>query len=147
MASASVPANGPSPAEISSSTAHISSGTLRNTLSSSRVGSRQSARSPANVLLAGSASSSPDTVASRVPITDIANVSSVAGSSFARKETDRLGWSNSARNRPMRLTASPEKNLAHCKSSDQKLAPTSTATATTNQQARQRASNSGGGSR
>jgi hypothetical protein len=49
--------------------------------------------------------------------------------------------------RPMLRAASSEKNCAHCRSSDQKLATTSTSRPSVNQQALQRASNSGGGSR
>ena len=46
----------------------------------------------------------------------------------------------------MLRAASSERNCAHCRSSVQKLAPMSTATAAVNQQALQRALNSGGGS-
>ena len=42
--------------------------------------------------------------------------------------------------------ASIEKNCAHCRSSDQKLATTKTMTTAVNQQALQRASKIGGGS-
>ena len=48
---------------------------------------------------------------------------------------------------PMRSSACAERKRLHCRSSDQKLARTRAATATVNQQALQRASNSGGGSR
>ena len=57
------------------------------------------------------------------------------------------GGTNSARKRPMLCAASSDRNWAHCRSSDQKLATTSSTRAALNQQALQRALNSGGGSR
>ena len=122
-------------------------GTLRRALSSSRVGPRQRAGSPACSLLAGSASSRPATTASKVPTTDIASVSTAAGNSLRRNAAPCAGDVSSPAKRPMRASESMEKKRAHCRSSDQKLATTSTTSATTIQQARQRASNIGGGRR
>jgi hypothetical protein len=98
-------------------------------------------------LLAGSASSMPKKAASNVPTTDIASVSSVAGASFARKRASSAGVPSSATNFVMRAVAPAEKNCAHCRSSETKLAITSAIIATTNQHALQRASKIGGGSR
>ena len=138
-AGASVPANGPSPAAISSKVAHTSSGMLRRALSTSRVGPRQRAGSPSNALLAGRASARPSSTASKVPSADMASVSSVAHSSFCKNAGLVSGCSSSARNRPILASAGADTNCAHCRSSDQKLRPTSaSAPAATHQQARQR---------
>ncbi|MCY1370722.1 hypothetical protein D9M69_578270 [compost metagenome] len=146
-ASASVPAKGPSPAEISSSAAQTSSGMLRSALSSRRVGVRPCAASPSCSRLAGSASASPASAASSVPSADMASVSQVPSATFFRKSGEVSGGTNSARKRPMLCAASSDRNCAHCRSSDQKLATTSSTRAALNQQALQRALNSGGGSR
>jgi ADP-heptose:LPS heptosyltransferase len=77
----------------------------------------------------------------------MASVSHAPTATFFRNTGDRSGGKNSPRNRPMLRAASSDKNCAHCKSSDQKLATTSTNRPAANQQALQRASNRRGGSR
>jgi hypothetical protein len=77
----------------------------------------------------------------------MASVSQAATATLCRKAGEVSGGKNSPTKRPMLAAASAEKNCAHCRSSDQKLATTSASRPTVNQQALQRASNSGGGSR
>ncbi len=120
---------------------------LRSAFSSRRVGARPQAVWPSNRRLAGRASARPATAASRVPSADMASVSQAATVTLCRKAGEVSGGKNSPTKRPMLCAASSEKNWAHCKLSDQKLATTSSSRPTTNQQALQRASNSGGGRR
>jgi len=132
---------------MSSKPAHTSSGTARSAFSTRRVGARPWAGSASCMRLAGSASSSPPAAASNVPKADMASVSQVPWATLARKAGLVSGGKNSPTKRPMLRSASRLKNCAHCRSSVQKLATTSASTPTVNQQALQRASNSGGGSR
>jgi hypothetical protein len=99
------------------------------------------------VALAGSASAAAASAASTVPSSDMAKVSAVAASTLRTKGAATSGGKNSPTKRPMLRAASIDRNCAHCKSSDQKLASTSSTSAALNQQALQRASKIGGGSR
>jgi hypothetical protein len=75
----------------------------------------------------------------------MARVSQAAGSSLRRKASEVSGGQNSAPKRAMLRSASRLKKAAHCRSRLQKLAATSASSARLNQQALQRASQSGGG--
>jgi len=75
----------------------------------------------------------------------MAKVSQVPTITLWRKAVDVSGGKNSATKRPMLRRASIDRNCRHWRSSDQKLATTSARMPVVNQQAVQRALNSGGG--
>jgi hypothetical protein len=77
----------------------------------------------------------------------MANVSQVPSSTLRRNTGEVSGGKNSARKRPMLRSACSDRNCPHCRFSVQKLASTRATTAAVNQQALQRALNSGGGNR
>ena len=140
-ARASVPANGPRPAEINSRAAHTSSGIERSTLSSRRVGSLISPRSSRCSVLAGSAMMTPITIASSVPSNDMANVSTAPTHTLARNTVDTSGGKNSRMNRTMLSPASIEKKARQSRFRLQKLNPINPSNTAPNQHARHRASN------
>ena len=118
----------------------------RSRFSKKRVGARAQPRSAACSRLAGSASARPQAAAKAVPRADMASVSAVPTATLRRNAGLKSGGKNSPRNRAMLAAASCEKNCAHCRSSDQKLATTRSNNPALNQQALQRASHKGGGS-
>ena len=77
----------------------------------------------------------------------MARVSQAPMATLRRNSGDVSGGKNSPTKFPMLRSASSDRNWAHCRSRDQKLATTSTTMPSVNQQALQRASNSGGGRR
>jgi hypothetical protein len=95
--------------------------------------------------LAGTANAKPSAAAMTVPKADMAKVSQAAQTTLFTNTGDRSGGKNSVTKRPMLRAASMDAKDAQSKSSDTKLATTSTNKAAVNQQARQRASNKGGG--
>ena len=151
-AKASVPAKGPSPAEIKSKAAHTNSGMDRRALSSTRMSLlTSSGRDACDISthpagrLASSAKPAAINAAKSVPKADMASVSTVAPATFRKNLGFRSGGKNSARNRPMLRAASKEKNCAHCKSKVRKLATTNAKRQSPTHQTLRRASKKGGG--
>ena len=124
---------------MSSSAAQTSSGTLRSAFSSRRANGRARAGSLACRRAAGSATARPNTAASSVPRADIASVSSSAVPVLARNAGAVSGGKKLARKRPIDTRASGARNSLHFRSSDPKLAITSTTTPAVTQQDLQRA--------
>jgi hypothetical protein len=77
----------------------------------------------------------------------MAKVSNVPFQTFATKLGERSGGKNSLANRTVEAPDSLEKNADHFRSRLTKLATTNTKMPNTNQHARQRALNNGGGKR
>ena len=96
--------------------------------------------------LAGKARARPRAAAITVPKADMARVSQAAKATLRTNTGDRSGGKNSPTKRAMLRAASMDNRACHSSPKVAKLATTSASTAAVNQQARQRASNSGGGS-
>ncbi len=132
-ASASVPENGPSPAAISSSAAHTSSGIERSTFSAVRVAPRSTGvaieRWPSWLrALAPRASARPASAASSVPSRDMASVSSVPSNVRRRKPAEDSGGKKLAANLPSDCIAPRDRKSDQRRSSVAKLRNTSAAT-------------------
>jgi hypothetical protein len=117
----------------------------RRAFSNQRVGLRSQAGSWEDMRLAGTANAKPSTAAMTVPSADMAKVSQAAQATLLTNTGDKSGGKNSATKRPMLRAASMDAKDAQSRSSETKLATTKTSKAKVNQQARQRASNKGGG--